>query len=107
MSQPLAKFAGKEKKGCRVTIWPTDRGGYTISIEKSWKPKGSDQWESRKLSIFESEVAEMAGLLIAASDWLKANSEAHRAEKEHLAAKANAYQPPERALDFEDDDIPF
>lgn len=105
---PAAKFRGEKKKGLTVTVWAADRGGYTVSIEKSWKRKDSDTYETRKLSIFDSELSEMTGLMLKACDWLRANSEPDTRSERHLEEKANAYAPQEIApSDFTDDDIPF
>lgn len=102
---PAAKFRGEKKKGLTVTVWPSERGGYTVSIEKSWKRKDSDTYETRKLSIFDSELSEMTGLMLKACDWLRANSEPDTRSEQHFESKANAYAP--KPVDFNDDDMPF
>lgn len=95
-NKPKAEFKGK---GVRIVVWANSTGN-TYTVEKFWKDKATGEWKRQKLSLWPSELSEMTGLMIRASDYEKANSEPPRGEDEYSPQRVSS-------ADFADDDIPF
>lgn len=59
MNKPVQDF---KHKGLSVAVWPTRNGGYSYSISKRYKDKGSGEWRETK-SLFKDEAEALIDLL--------------------------------------------
>ena len=53
----MAQPENKERVG---NIEVVDWGKESFTIQKSWKPKDSDEWKNEKLNLFKSELEKLA-----------------------------------------------
>lgn len=65
MGGPLKKWF---TKGLDVAAWPTNNGGVSFTIRKSYKPKDSTEYKETK-TLFPNDVAALIDLLRQAQDW--------------------------------------
>lgn len=106
-NKPLTKF---RDKGISLTVWAGRNGSYQVKLEKSYKPKDSQEWKKTD-SYFPDELERLEKLCADARRWI------HEQGKEHSEAKArdNGLDPSDRKYvpggkdvsQFDDSDIPF
>lgn len=89
MSKPLNKF---RDKGISITVWPSRNGSYQCKIEKSYKPKDSEEWKKTD-SYFPEELERLEKLCIEARKWIH--------------EEAGKPLPQEATPTFNDEEIPF
>jgi hypothetical protein len=65
MPSPLKKWFNK---GVDVAAWPTNNGGVSFTIRKTYKPKDSNDYKETK-TLFPSDVTMLIDLLKQAQDW--------------------------------------
>ena len=93
------------EKGLSLAVWGEGESA-TYQLQKSFKRKGSDQWERQSIRLFFNELENLGGLVMKAL-----NASYGKAQiSEHIEHKANAYAPKEPEpvqQGFDDDSIPF
>jgi len=100
MAGPLKKWF---VKGLDVAAWPTNNGGVSFTIRKSYKPKDSNEYKETKI-LFPNDVAALIDLLKQAQDW------AHKEFSEPIPfVDTRPAHPKVEAIikDMLDTDIPF
>jgi hypothetical protein len=102
MGSPLKKWF---TKGLDVAAWPTNNGGVSFTIRKSYKPKDSNEYKETK-TLFPNDVAALIDLLKQAQDW------AHREFSEPIPVVDTRPVHPKvaavvKAVVEDDDTIPF
>ena len=107
------------EKGLSIAVWG-DGESASYQLQKSFKRKGSEEWERQSIRLFHNELENLGGLVMKALSGSYAKSEmAERLderEARHAAAKGNAYVTESPGVarlqtvdpaSFSDDDIPF
>ena len=99
------------EKGLSIAVWG-DGESASYQLQKSFKRKGSEEWERQSIRLFHNELENLGGLVMKALSGSYAKSEmAERLderEARHTAAKGNAYQPePIDQSNLDSDDLPF
>ena len=102
MGSPLKKWF---TKGLDVAAWPTNNGGVSFTIRKSYKPKDSNEYKETK-TLFPNDVAALIDLLKQAQDW------AHREFSEPIPVVDTRPVHPKvaavvKAVVEDDDTVPF
>jgi len=100
MARPLHTW---KNKGIDIAAWPTNNGGVSFTIRKSYKPKDSNEYKETKI-LFPNDVAALIDLLKQAQDW------AHKEFREPIPfVDTRPAHPKVEAIikDMLDEDIPF
>ena len=98
MSGPAGKW---RDGGLEIAAWQNERG-VSFTINKRYKPKGSEEWKDSKY-FFASDLEKLLGLLPSALVFAKQN-EPEQGEVKELVGEAK--EAPQGRV-FDDDDIPF
>lgn len=96
-NKPLTKFRDKT---ISLTVWASRNGGYQVKLEKSYKPKDSQEWKKTD-SYFPDELQRLEKLCADARRWIHEQG----TQSQHETAKADGYAPKQQK--FIDDDIPW
>jgi len=100
MARPLKTW---RNKGLDIAAWPTNNGGVSFTIRKSYKPKDSTEYKETK-TLFPNDLAILIDLAKQATDW------AHSEFGEPVPfVDTRPVNPAVAALvkDLTDDEIPF
>lgn len=65
MARPLQSW---RNKSIDVAAWPTNNGGCSFTIRKTWKPKDATEYKETK-TFFPNDVKVLIDLLAQASAW--------------------------------------
>jgi hypothetical protein len=101
MNKPVETF---KNKGLKVAVWPTRNGGYSYSINKSYKDKQTGEWKETK-SFFKEEVEALIDLLKQAMGY-GGSREEHENEAYVMTPPAQLGKGYELSED-DVDDLPF
>jgi len=66
---PEAKF---QDGGVQAAVWKNENG-YSISLQKSYKDKKTNQWVRMKISFFPPQIEQAIGVLQQAKDFVEKN----------------------------------
>jgi hypothetical protein len=111
--RPVKTFKSRAALSISVSVWPSDKGGYSISFQK--RIKQDDGYKEVK-SLFENEALVLAHLLQQAVAWIDAASQADYEARRGGGVTANALDslPANMAAygradasPVDDSDIPF
>lgn len=97
MGQPKNKW---QWKGLSVAAWDTRNGGTSFTIQKRFKPKDAQEWQSTN-TLFEEDLRELKRLIGEALEWIDTKG----GETRELVAPA---APGAKQINaFDDSDVPF
>lgn len=69
MAKPLQTW---RNKSIDLAAWPTNNGGVSFTIRKSYKPKDSNEYKETK-TLFPQDLAILLDLIKQAQDWINKN----------------------------------
>lgn len=92
------------EKGLSLAVWGEGESA-KYQLQKSFKRKGSEEWERQTIRLFSNELENLGGLVMKAVDYQ--NRHLSEASEPPLAAVPMHHRDVVVPITFDDDDIPF